>query len=424
MPIFTGFLFQQMYHTADSVIVGSFLGKEALAAVASSGSTIFLLTGFLFGLFTGAGVLIARYYGAGDAAHLKNAVHNDILLALCMSALLSLAGCISSPFILKLMDTPDEVMPSAVLYFRIYFSGLSAPVLYNCAAEIMRAAGDSRRPLYYLISASCLNIVLDLVFICIFNMGVGGAATATVISQGFSAFLAFRRLMKVNDAYRFSFREIRADLPMLKEILYQGLPAGVQNSVIAFSNMFVQTHINSFGTDAMAGTAAFLKLEGFAFMPILSFMIAVTTFVSQNRGAGLKLRARKGARIALILSAITAETIALLLRVNVSSLMRIFTADPSVILYGRIQSSINSTFYFLPALSHCMGGILRGLKRPMISMLIMLTCWCGIRVIYLHTLLQRWHTIRILYAVYPFTWGISTLAFSTALYFVYKNEQK
>jgi putative MATE family efflux protein len=407
MPLVLGNFFQQMYNTVDSLVVGNFIGSDALAAVASSGHSTFLVIGFLQGVFVGAGVVIARYFGAQNAERVKTSIHTTVSFALLAGLLLSFLGIVFSPWVLRIMGTPESVMPSALVYFRIYFAGLLSAVLYNCANGILQALGDSRHPLYYLIFSSVLNVALDLVFVIAFGWGVAGVAWATVFSQAASAALGFWHLARIGEPGRFSVKLLRLDLPMLKSILHMGIPAGMQNSIIAFANMVVQSHINSFGAMAVAGSGTFLKLEGFAFIPISSFALSITTFVSQNIGAGQYERAHSGARFALITSAVLAEILALVLRFSAPLLIGAFNSSPEVIRFGVLQAMIATPFYFLPALSHCMAGILRGLGRAVVPMIVMLVCWCVIRVTYLEILMPLYHDIRLLYAVYPFTWCLS-----------------
>ena len=294
VPIFLSNLFQQLYNAVDSLIVGNFLGEHALAAVGSSGSLIFLLTGFVNGVSLGAGVLVARYFGAKDDEALRKAVHTTVALGLAAGAALTVIGVALSPQILRWMGTPDDVIGNSIVYFRVYFMGCIAVVLYNVGASILQSVGDSRSPMLYLIAASVLNVVLDLLFVAGFHMGVGSAAFATILSQILSAALAFRKLGKATGAYAVRWRQVRFDAPTLRAVVAQGLPSGVQNSVISLANVIVQANINAFGAQAMAGCAAYSKVEGFAFLPVTCFSMALATFVSQNIGARQPGRVRRG----------------------------------------------------------------------------------------------------------------------------------
>lgn len=265
LPLFLGNLFQQLYNTADSLIVGNFLGSDALAAVSSSGSLIFLMVGFFNGIALGAGVVVARYYGARQIDKLQRAIHTDIAFGLVAGVALTVIGLILAPKMLIWMGTPEDVMPNSVLYFRIYFLGSLAFVMYNVSVGILQSIGDSRHPLIYLIISSLTNVVLDLLFVGVFHMGVGSAALATIISQFVSAALCLRRLMRSPEEYRVSLRKVRFDFSMLRQIIKNGLPAGLQNSIIALANVVVQSNINSFGKMAVAGCGAYSKIEGFGF---------------------------------------------------------------------------------------------------------------------------------------------------------------
>ena len=284
-PIFLSQLFQQLYNTADSWIVGNFLGKEALAAVNSSGSLIYLMISFFVGASMGAGVVISRYFGAGDPERVSRAVHTNTVFATICGLILTVFGVFMTPQILRWMGVPEDVLPRSTEYLRYYFLGSVPMVLYNSSKGIMNAVGDSRRPLYYLIVSSVLNVLLDLLFVGVFHMGVKGAAIATVISQTVSMLLCLRQLTRKGTVYQLEWKKLRIDSESLKEIVKYGLPTGVQNSVIGFANVLVQTNINSFGALAMAACGAYSRIEGFVFLPIMSFSMALTSYIGQNLGA-------------------------------------------------------------------------------------------------------------------------------------------
>ena len=264
-PIFLGRLFQQLYNVVDSLVVGNVLGKEALAAVSSTGSLIFLITGFIHGIFIGSSVIISHYFGAEDKERLSTAVHTTIAFGFIAGITVTIIGVGGAPWFLRLMGTPDDVFGEAVTYLRLYFAGGIAIVMYNTCTGIFQAIGDSKRPLYYLIMAASINVVLDILFVAVYDFGIGGAAIATIISQFVSAILAFIKLIRVDGCYKVYIRRIKIDLDMLKRLIKMGIPAGVQNSVISFANVIVQTNINSFGSVAMAGSGSYTKLEGFSF---------------------------------------------------------------------------------------------------------------------------------------------------------------
>ena len=279
LPILVGQVFQQLYNTFDSLIVGRFLGDQALAAVSSSGSLIFMMVGFFQGVALGAGVIIAKEYGAKNYRSMRLAIHTDVAFGLAAGVLLTILGVTFAPTILRWMNTPADVLPQSVSYFRVYFCGSVFSIMYNIFVGILQAVGDSRHPLYYLIVSSIINVVLDTVFVGGLHLGVGSAALATVIAQAVSAGLCLRQLLREREEYRLVIREVRFHMESLKNIVRFGLPSGVQNSVIALANLVVQSNINSFGEYAMAGCGAYFKLEGFAFLTVTSFAQGLSTFV-------------------------------------------------------------------------------------------------------------------------------------------------
>lgn len=411
VPLFLGNLFQQMYNTADSIIVGNLLGSNSLAAVSSSASLIFMMIGFFGGIFVGAGVVIARYYGASDEKNMHIAIHTTVAVGLVSGVILTILGVLLSPQILLWMGTPENVMTESVEYLRIYFWGSLAFIMYNVFVGILQAIGDSKRPLYYLIISSIINIVLDIIFIAYMNLGVGGAALATIISQFVSATLCFIRLVRTPENYRLVIKDICFNKSMIKKIISQGLPAGMQNSIIAFANVVVQTNINSFGEMAMAGVGAYSKIEGFGFLPITSFTMALTTYVSQNIGAKEFERAEKGARFGVLTTIILAEAIGVIVFVFAPTLISLFDTNPEVIMFGVEKSRVSGLFFFLLAYTHAIGAVLRGAGKSMIPMVVMLVCWCVIRVIFLTITVPITNSIQMVYWVYPITWFLSSLYF-------------
>ena len=380
-PLFLGNLFQQLYTTADSLIVGNFLGSSALAAVSSSGPPIFLLVGFFNGIAVGAGVVTARYYGARQSESVSQAVHTTVAFGIVAGVLLTVLGLIYTPVILRLMGTPGDVLPESVVYFRIYFSGSLAFVLYNIFVGILQSVGDSRHPLIYLIISSAVNVALDLLLIAVLGFGVGAAALATVISQFLSAFLCLIRLTRTRAEYQIIPRRIRFDGPMLRQIAANGLPAGFQNSIIALANVVVQSNINKFGKMAVAGCGTYSTIEGFGFLPITCFALAMTTFISQNLGARQYGRAKQGARFGILCS------------------------------IGTAQAHTITLFYFLLAFSHCVAGILRGAGKSTVPMVVMMVFWCIVRVTYITIGIHFLPDIRIVFWAYPLTWSLSSLVF-------------
>ena len=411
VPVFLGNLCQQLYNAVDSVIVGKFVGKQALAAVASSGNLIFMMTGFFMGLFIGAGIVIAQYFGARNYEKVRSAVHTDIAFALCCGVLLTLLGVFFTPTILTWMRTPADVLSTSILYFRLYFLGSLATILYNAGMGILQAVGDSRSPLYYLVISSVVNVALDLLFVGAMDMGVAGAAVATVISQVVSAVLCIIKLTRSDGPYRLEIKRIGFDLPLLKKITSQGVPSGVQNSIIAIANVVVQSNINTFGSDAMAGCGSYSKVEGFVFLPITAFAMALTTFIGQNLGAGQFDRAKQGARIGILCSMAMAELIGVALFFLAPYAMRLFNDDPAVVAIGVRQSHIEALFFCFLAFAHGVSAVLRGAGRAQGPMYTMLGCWCILRVSYITLALKVWPDIATIFWAYPITWSVSCVVF-------------
>lgn len=419
IPLFLGNLFQQLYNTADSLIVGNYLGSSALAAVSSSGNLIFLLVGFFNGIAVGAGVVIARYFGAKDYKRVHLAIHTTVALGIVSGIFLTLCGVILAPKILELMATPKEVLPNSIIYFRVYFMGSIAFVLYNFLTGILQAVGDSKHPLYYLIISSIINVVLDFVFISGFNMGVGSAALATIISQIVSAILCIVHLTKAPKEYRLVIKDIRFNRYLLKQVISNGLPTGVQNSIIALANVVVQSHINSFGKMAVAGCGSYSKIEGFGFLPITCFAMALTTFISQNLGAKKYDRVKKGARFGIVCSLILAELVGIVIYIYIPQLIAMFDGTKAVVEFGSAQARTVTLFYFLLAFSHCIAGILRGAGKSIVPMLVMLVCWCIIRVTYISIVVSFVPKIEVVFWAYPLTWTLSSVVF--LIYYLKSN---
>ena len=330
IPLFWGNLFQQLYNTADSLIVGNFLGSSALAAVSSSGNLIFLMVGLFNGIAIGSGVIVAKYYGARDIANLQKSIHTTVGFGLICGVILTIVGIIAAPQILVLMGTPEAVLPNSITYFRIYFTGSLAFVMYNFFVGILQSVGDSTHPLIYLIVSSVTNIILDLVLIAGLGFGVGAAAFATVISQFLSAILCMVQLLHSPEEFRLHLNRINLDSYMLRQIISYGLPAGLQNSIISLANVFVQANINQFGEMAVAGCGSYMKIQGFGFLPITCFALALTTFISQNLGAKEYDRAKKGAVFGLICSLMISELLGICVHFTAPQLLSAFSSTAEV----------------------------------------------------------------------------------------------
>lgn len=411
LPVLLSQLFQQLYNTADAFIVGRCLGTNALAAVTSSGTLIFLMISFVMGTAMGAGVVISRYFGAGREAEVSRAIHTVLAFGLVSGVVLTVVGVVFTPIILTWMQTDPLVMPEAVEYFRYYFLGSLAMVLYNICRSIINALGDSKTPLYYLIFSSLLNIGLDLLFLAVFHWGVWSAAAATVISQAGSVVLCMRYLLQKGNLYTVEPRHIRFHRDMLAEIIRYGLPSGVQNSVIGFANVIVQSQINSFGRLAMAAYGTHAKIEGFGFLPITSFNMAATTFISQNLGAKQYDRARRGARFSILAAVILAELIGICCYIFAPSLIGLFDQTPGVIELGVRQARTVALFYCLLAFSHSVAAVCRGAGKAFVPMCVMLSVWCVIRILYIMAVMHFTGEIGYIYWAYPITWAISSVIY-------------
>ena len=414
LPLFISQVFQQLYNTADSFIVGRFLGTEELAAVSSSGTLIFMMISFFEGLFIGAGVLISRYFGERNREGVSRAVHTDIAVGLISGALLTVVGMAFTPTFLKWMNTDPEVLPLAVQYFRVFFGGSLFLVMYNVCRGIMMAVGDSKRPLMYLITSSLLNIALDVLFIGVFRWGVWAAAAATVVSQAVSVVLCLTHLMKNGGIVAVSVKKIRIHADMFGKIVKYGLPAGIQNSVIGFANIIVQSQINTFEKFAMAAYGVHAKIEGFAFLPIMSFNMAITTFVGQNLGAGKYDRAKRGARFGILAATCLAEAIGVISYFASPYLVGFFDSTKEVVEFGVRQAHTVALFYFLLAFSHSVAAVCRGAGKAVVPMAVMLAVWCVFRIAYILLVMRISGDIGYVYMAYPITWAISSV-----IYFLY-----
>ena len=419
IPIFLSQLFQQLYNMADTLIVGKYLGTEALAAVSSSGPLIFLLVSFFNGAAMGAGVVISRYYGARDYKKVSKAVHTNFAVGLISSTILTIFGVIYTPDILKAMGVAADVLPQSIEYFRYYFAGIAAMIMYNICVSTLNAVGNSVRPLIYLIISSILNIILDLLFVGELHFGIGSAAIATIIANFISVILCVAFLMKKGTVYQLHIKKIHIHKEMLIAMIKYGLPTGVQNSVIGFANVLVQFNIISFGKEAMAACGSYSKIEGFAFLPINCFTMALTTFISQNLGAGKKDRAKEGARFGILTSVILAELIGVLTYIFAPQLIGMFDDNPEVIRIGVTQARTVALFFCLLSFSHCIAAVCRGVGKAFVPMLVMLGVWCILRITYITVAMQIKHVIKLLFIAYPLTWSISSVIF--AIYYLKSN---
>ncbi len=416
IPLFIGQLLQQLYSITDAWVIGHFSTNEAFAAVNSSGSLNFLIVGFFSGLALGGGVIISTYFGAKDKEKVERSIHNNFILGIISSVLCTLIGLFFAPKILMLMRVPPEVLPESIAYFRITFLGVTAVIMYNVGMSIMRALGDSIRPMIYLVISTVTNIILDIVFVAVFDLGVSGVAYATVIAQALSAPLCIIKLSGRDDYTKLSFKKLKWDSRIMWEIVAQGLPAGIQNAVISIGNITVQSNVNSFGTAAMSGYGAYVKVEGFVFLPITSMSMTIPTFVSQNLGAGKDERAKKGARFGILSGMAVAESIGLIFFAFAGYFIRFFIEDPAAISYGVTHSRITALFFFLLAFSHCAAGALRGCGKAYIPMITMLSFWCGVRVLYVTQTIKFIPKFAVISWAYPLTWTLSSIVFLICIF--------
>lgn len=419
IPLFLGQLLQQLYNVADAWVVGNFANNNAFAAVSSTGSMIFLIIGFFNGVATGGGVVISKYFGAKNYDAVEKTVHTNFLFGIIASLLATVVGFFMAPWLLTVMKTPADVMPESLTYLRIYFGGVSTIIMYNIGMAIMRALGDSIHPLYYLVLSSVVNVVLDLLFVAVLGFGVAGAGIATVIAQGLSAVLCIIRMCRTEGVGRLKFSSLKYYPQYMGEVIVQGLPNGIQNSVISIGNMVVQTNINSFGSYAMSGVGAYSKIEGFAFLPITSMSISLPTFIGQNLGAKKYGRAKKGATFGIVSGVVLAEVIGVIVYLFTPQLLRFFVNVDEAVTIGQGHARIICLFFFLLAFSHCAAGVLRGCGKSIVPMITMLAFWCGVRIIYVTTTLRFIPKFSVISWAYPLTWSLSSIVF---LIFLLKSD--
>lgn len=406
IPLILGNLLQQMYNTADSIIVGNFVGSNGLAAVGSGTALINLIIAFSQGAAVGAGVIVSQNLGARDKQKTKLAVHTAMCIAIILGVILSAIGVIFSRDLLVWMKTPKSVLKDSVLYLQIYCGGLIFNVIYNMATGILNAAGNSKRPLIYLAIASVTNIILDLVFIKSLKWGVKGAAIATDISQALSCVLAVGYLLRVNSDYKLIVKELKIHGNTAKQIIRVGLPTAIQNMVISFSNVLVQSSVNSYGATAMAGYAAYLKIDGFNILPVLSISMAVTTFTGQNVGAKKPDRIKKGMWTALIMGVVYTVIIGVVILLTSHTVLGLFTKDNEVITYGQLAMKYFCPFYFLLGILNILAGTVRGAGKGVPPMLILLFSMCIFRILWIKIALPFYSTIDGVFILYPISWFV------------------
>lgn len=422
-PLLFGTFFQQLYNTTDAVVVGRFVGKEALSAVGgTTGTLINLLVGFFVGVSTGATVTISQYYGAKQEEKVSKAVHTAIALAIVGGFVIMILGMLGAPVALKWMGTPEDILPYSLTYIRIFFSGMIANLIYNIGAGILRAIGDSRRPLYFLMISCFINIVLDVLFVVAFHWGVMGVAVATVISQICSALFVCLTLIHTKECYKLNIRKIRFDYSILKKIVRIGLPAGFQSLMYTTSNVLIQSSVNSFGTNTIAAWTAYGKIDGIFWMTMNSFGISATTFVGQNYGAGKNDRVRKGVKVCLAMAMSVAVGLSIILYFSGPYIYRLFTNDAQVIDKGmEILRFLVPTFITFVSIE-ILSGSLRGMGSALVPMLLTSLGICVLRIIWIFTAIPIWPDMKTVIFSYPLSWCItSTLFIIYYLYFMKKR---
>ena len=409
IPLLMGNLFQQLYNTVDSLVVGNFVGKEALAAVGSTTPIINTLVMFFGGVAVGASVIISRYFGAHDDEKLHIAIETTMALTFVSSILCTILGIALAPGLLRFMDTPEDVLPEAATYLKIYFAGVSGLLIYNMASGILRAVGDTKRPLYFLIFSSIMNIVLDLLFVISFNLGIAGVAYATIISQFVSAILVMVILTRSTENYRFVWKDLCFNKKMLSQICMVGFPVGLQQAVTSFSNVYVQSYINSFGSSCMAGWSSYVKIDSFLMLPLQSMSQAGTTFASQNIGAKNLKRVKDGTKTAIWLSSAIIFVLALILWIFAPQMVALFNQDPEVIYYGTLFLRLCVFAVVICCPNQIYAGTLRGAGDAKSPMYIMLFSYVVFRQIYLYLVNRFAYSPYTIGFGYPAGWILCTI---------------
>ena len=422
-PILLGTFFQQLYNTVDTVVVGQFVGKEALASVGGSAAQIVnLVVGFFTGLSSGASITIAQFVGAKDRQKANEGLHNAYAIAVAGGIILTIAGILLTPFLLNLMNTPADTMQDSAVYLRIYFGGILFVLIYNMGASILRATGESRRPLYYLIVCCLINIVLDLLFVVVFHLGVMGVAIATLIAQAVSACLVTRRLMLSEGLLELTPGEIRFHKKMLGSQLKMGLPTGFESILFSITNIAILSAINTFGTDTVAAWSAFGKLDAIFWMISTAFGISITTFVGQNYGAGKMDRVRKSTLICLAIDLVVSAVLVILLVAGRELLFRLFISDASVIEIGAEMLRLIMPWYVVYVFIEVLAGSLRGVGDVIVPVIITLFGVCLLRIVWIIGVMHFSPTIPAIIYSYPVTWVLTALAF--IVYYIVKNRRR
>jgi len=424
IPLMLSGILQLLFNAADIVVVGRFAGSDSLAAVGSTSSLINLLVNLFIGLSIGANVLVARFYGAGQQKELDEMVHTAVMTSFVSGCILVIAGVSLAGPALRLMGTPANVIDKAVLYMRIYFMGMPFTMAYNFGSAILRAAGDTRRPLYYLLTAGIINVILNLIFVIVFSMDVAGVAAATVISQAVSSLLVLRCLIYTDSSYKIELKKLRIVPDKLLKMLRIGLPAGLQGILFSISNVIIQSSVNSFGSIAMAGNTAASNIEGFVYTSMNAFYQTSISFTSQNYGAKNYKRIGK----ILIICQLCVFAVGLFLGNTAylfsGTLLKLYSPEPDVINYGTLRMGIICTTYFLCGMMDTMVGSLRGLGYSMLPMFVSLTGACLFRIVWIYSVFSTHRTLECLYYSYPISWALTFLAHFICFTILYRKLLK
>lgn len=409
-PLLLGNLFQQLYNTVDTWVVGNYASNDAYSAVGSVGPIINTLIGFFTGLASGAGVVISQYYGAHQEEDVQKTVHTSIVMTLIMALLFTGIGIAMVPYMLELMNMPESVKPEAAAYLNIYFGGIIGLMFYNMGAGILRAVGDSQRPFYYLVICAVINTVLDLIFVLKFKMGVAGVAWATVISQCVSAVLVTVNLLRTPSCVRIRIRSLKLHWRTLRKIVSVGIPSALQMAVTSFSNVFVQSYINYFGPDAMSGWTSFSKIENFILLPMQSIALACTTFVGQNLGCGQEARAKKGVSASMRMSLGITVVLGIPIVIFARPLVSFFNSKPEVVNYGAMLLLWLTPCYLLPCVNNIQVSALRGAGNSKVPMVTQLMSYVAFRLVYMAVMSRICNEYLFIVMGYPAGWLLATVA--------------
>ncbi|MBQ4258192.1 MAG: MATE family efflux transporter [Clostridia bacterium] len=422
LPILVGQIVQNLYNSVDSIVVGNAVGTTALAAVSSSSDISHLIIGFFTGLSTGAGVLFSRYFGAGDQKNLHDSIHTALTFATILGTFMTVVGIILTPFLLNIVDCPEDVYAEAESYLRIYFIGVLFTAMYNVASGVLRAVGDSRSPFVFLIISSATNIILDLLLVLAFGLGVIGTAIATIVSQLLSVVLVTVKMLRTDDVYKLVLKDLGIKKDLLLKVMYLGLPAAVQASLTSISNLFVQRYINQFGSAAMAGIGAAKKIDRFAGMVAQSVGLAAATFVGQNYGAKKFHRAYRGIRICLLICAVFVLVVGSTIYFNADFFIRIFTSDSEAIFYGVAMMTTMLPFYYVQSVNQVFANAVRGFGKSLAVMFCSISGMIVCRQIFLAISMHYNYDIHNIYIGFPVGWGFAALF--VFIYYIFAVRRK